>query len=643
MRRREALGVLLAGSGAAALAARPAESAPLSQPVQQRLRADAIVAVGGFAGDRMRRNISARLLVFDINPYVRLVEEHNYTDWNWIGEQPGKWLEAAILASSTFREAKLHDAAGMIFGRLLAAQQADGYLGITDTELRTPAHPVRGMDPYELYFTLHALVTAHEEWYEARAIPAARRLADYLIRYIGPGKAEFWARPKDTSISGHAIHHGFEGTLLIDPVMRLHLATGDAKYRTWCEWVVSNMDKWSTTNFYTNLDKVASGEMGINQLLPKTHAHTFQMNAQGLLRLYQATGDSSYLAKVRGAWRDIASKRTYITGGAGNKEYYEADYELSNGDEGVETCSVLSWLQLSQALLEITGDPAYADCMERTLWNHAFASQTWEADGYRYGVPLTGWKPTMYFTGPNCCSSNGPRMFAMLPTWIYSRGAAGLYVNQFIDSRARIEEGPGEMLEIVQRTNYPAGEKIELEITPAAPRRHAIHIRIPAWCATPMLRVNGSVQADVRPGGYARLERTWNRGDRIELSLPMEPKWIQGEHGNTGFWALMRGPVVYVIDGVWQNAEMQRRLAAGPGVPVLKMQGGGMPARPVALDPAGPGLAPFYQVPGRLYDGTEALFAMTPFGDLGRWYADPAARPSVKDKLYPYAVWIPAY
>jgi DUF1680 family protein len=640
MRRREAIAAIIAGAGAGAGAAHAAQ--PETRMRQMALHADAVLDVGGFAGERMRRSISARLSIFDVNPYVKMVEEHQYTEWNWLGEQPGKWLEAAILASGTFRNSQLHDAAAAILRRLIAAQLPDGYLGVTATSLRTPEHPLRGMDAYELYFTLHALLTAHEEWKNGEALSAAQRLADYILKYVGPGKAEFWARPKETTISGHAIHHGFEGTLLIDPIMCLHIVTGEPRYRTWCEWVVGNMDKWSTTNFYTNLDKVARGEMGMNQLLPKTHTHTFQMNAQGLLRLYQASGDPSYLNKVSGAWRDIVSKRMYITGGAGNKEYYEADYVVSNGDEGVETCSVLSWLQLSQALLEITGEPAYADVMERALWNHVFASQTWDADGYRYGVPLTGWKPTLYFTGPNCCSSNGPRMFAMLPGWIYGRGADGIYVNQFIDSKARLDV-QGEAVEVTQRTDYPSGETIALEIAPASPRQFAAHVRIPGWCKAPRLTVNGRAVADVRPGAYARLERKWTRGDRVELVLPMETKWTRGDRGNAGFWALVRGPVVYVLDGVWQSADVRERLAVGPGVPVLKLQANGMPPAPVSTASPDRSVAPFYRVPAKLYDGSDTMVTMAPFGNLGRWYADAAAKPAITERLYPYAVWIPAY
>src|SRR4051794_35020205 len=154
MRRREALAAIIAGSGAAFAGPSPEDAVqPHTRLRQRALRADEVLDTGGFGGDRMRRNISARLLVFDINPYVKLVEQHQYTEWNWLGEQPGKWLEAAILAPDTFRNSQLHESAATVLRRLIAAQQPDGYLGITDTALRTPDHPLRGMDAYELYFT----------------------------------------------------------------------------------------------------------------------------------------------------------------------------------------------------------------------------------------------------------------------------------------------------------------------------------------------------------------------------------------------------------------------------------------------------------------------------------------------------------
>src|SRR5262249_40181085 len=149
-------------------------------------------------------------------------------------------------------------------------------------------------------------------------------------------------------------------------------------------WVVANLDKWSGWDAFSKLDRVAEGALGMHQLQPYTHVHTFQMNFLGLLRLYEISGDALMLRKVRGAWDDTVRRQMYITGGVGVGEHYEPGvYKPVTGDVA-ETCATMSWLQLNQALLELTGDLKYADVTERLLWNHIFASQTVDGDSYRY-------------------------------------------------------------------------------------------------------------------------------------------------------------------------------------------------------------------------------------------------------------------
>jgi DUF1680 family protein len=43
------------------------------------------------------------------------------------------------------------------------------------------------------------------------------------------------------------------------------------------------------------------------------------------------------------------------------------------------------------------------------------------------------------------------------------------------------------------------------------------------------------------------IEREWRAGDRIELSLPMEWRWVKGRDSHAGRYALMRGPIVYCL------------------------------------------------------------------------------------------------
>jgi DUF1680 family protein len=206
----------------------------------------------------------------------------------------------------------------------VAAQEPGGYLGITDPALRSDEAPLRGMDPYELSFMLHGLMTASETWDDPLALQAACRLGDYFAAHIGPGKAEFWPgplRPPEnrgrrlkghSALAGHSVHYGWEGTLLVDPMLRLYQKTGVPRYLDWSRWVVGNIDRWSGWDAFSKLDRVADGTMGIHEVQPYVHSHTFQMNFLGFLRLYRITGDATLLRKVKAVWDDVASRQMYL-------------------------------------------------------------------------------------------------------------------------------------------------------------------------------------------------------------------------------------------------------------------------------------------------------------------------------------------
>ena len=606
----------------------------------------AVTEIGGFLGERCGANVE-RLLTFDVERYVRMVEEPKHRDWSWIGEQPGKWLEAAVEAGEQSHKAALREKAQVVLRRLVAAQEPGGYLGVTDPEVRTPRRPLRGMDPYELYFTLHALLTAHERWGDKAALAAARRLGDYLVEHVAPGKAEFWPVPNDVTIAGHSVHYGLEGTLLAYPMTRLHRLCGDAKYLAWSQWVVASIDRWSCSDTLSRLDQVAAGRMGIHQIQPNVHAHTLHMNLLGLLELYRVTGDASLLRKARGAWRDIIAYRMYLTGGVSVGEVYRHDHHLPNTGSVVETCATMSWMLLNQRLLELTGEPEFADIIERLLWNHLPAAQTADGDGWRYHTPLAGWKPEGCFTGPDCCSSSGPRIVAKLPTLIYAASADGLVVNQFVPSAARVKLSSGNEVAVRVVTDFPAGETVAVEVAPARAERFAVRVRLPGWCEEPRVAVNGeAVAVKERPPTYAVLEREWKQGDRVELRLPMHARWVAGHHTSSGLYAFVRGPVVFALDSIWADAGTRRALVGdGKGEPLPGLAG-------VVLDPDAPTagfapvrapagtLGPGYEVRIALDGGRRARATVLPFANIGTWYRSDAERRSRTGQRDAYAIWL---
>ncbi|HEV9035328.1 MAG TPA: beta-L-arabinofuranosidase domain-containing protein [Puia sp.] len=629
--------------------------------VERPVQPEDVTAIGGFAGSRIEKNQRNYIKTFDIAKYVGLMETRDFTGWDWRqGEQPGKWLEAAIWASTRTHDTALSNEAHIMLDRIIRSQAPDGYIGITSQTVRTPERPLGGMDAYELYFLEHALLTANDLWHDRAALRAARRLGDYFVRYIGPGKAEFWPSPlrppenKDkvlkgtmhSEIAGHSIHYGWEGTLFIDPMMRLYQETGDRRYYDWCKWVVNSIDKWSGWDSYSNLDKVAADSMPINKIQPYVHAHTFQMNFLGLLRMYAVSGDTSYLRKVEGAWKDIASRQLYITGGVSVGEHYERDYIKPLTGEMMETCATMSWMQLSQALLDITGDPKYADAMGRILWNNVFAEQTIDGDANHYFTPPNGVTPRGYYREPDCCMGSGERLLAMLPGFIYAKGAGrSIYINQFIASSTVIDG-----TRITQTTDFPESGKVTVSVGPAKAGVFAVYVRIPGWADSAVVAVNGVAVQRVRPGSYLKLERTWRSGDKIGVELPMQLHWVRHEHyektadrkpyktapDNDAPYALLRGPVVYALDDIWYKGDTA----------VFRPMDS---IRYVLSDPDGmrrigaPGpdiLGPGYEVRLILADGSETSIPVYPFANIGKWYRDAAHKPDSNAAVWKYAVWL---
>lgn len=629
--------------------------------------------IGGFFGDRVAKNKDVYLKQFPIENYVDFVKKQNHTAWDWTqAEQHGKWIESSIFAAAQSGDKELEKKVEEIFKQLVNLQESDGYLGPTAKEVRTAEHPLRGMDPYELYFVQHALITLTEELNNPQGLEAAKKLGDYFIKYIGPGKAEFWPSPDyhypenvgrvlagHSNIAGHSVHYGWEGSLLIDPMSRLYLKTGDKKYLDWCLWVVENIDKWSGFAAYSKLDAVADGTIGVDELQPYVHSHTFQMNFLGFLNLYRITGDESYLNKVKAAWDDIAERQMYITGGVSVAEHYEKGFIKPLSGHVVETCATMSWMQLTQYLLELTGDPKYADAMEKLTWNHVFAAQSEDGASCKYHTPPNGVKPQGYFRRPDCCTASGGRILAMMPTFIYAMKDNSIFINQFVQSEVDLSSVLGNKVTITQNTGYPETDNINIVVNASHKTKFALHIRIPSWAENATTKINGKTISGVVSGSYLILDREWKNKDHIEIQLPMELKWVKHENymdvkttrlpgGEIMYegklddanapYALMRGPVVYMVDNVWLD-ETSANYPKDVANDVAVMVTSSPQYKTIKTKEKDAILGPVYQVPVMI-NGQKKDVVMLPFSNVGKWYKDDKTKGDKNAATYSYAIWM---
>ena len=670
-----------------------------NQPVEglQKLSYDEIIDVGGTVGTRLKDAVDNYAMDYlygqMMDGYLREYENHSHSGWSWLeGEQPGKWLESMANAKWMDEDGSIEAAITDVVDRLAATQTTEdrsatgynqfaGYLGNATESIRN-SKPVKGMDPYEMYSTLNGLIRVYENYKEDnteladKSLDCAVKLADYLVATIGDEdtyvpyqdgtlstmhKTEFWplAITNGTTIAGHDVHQGWEGTLLIDPMMNLSEVVKDVSgqedksrvYSDWVDWAIANIDKWASSyrgygdTPYEDLDKVASGEMGIDEIQHYVHAHTFQMNFLGFLKKYQETGDSAYLDKVAGAWKDISSRQKYITGTVSVGEHYEAGHNLPNTGNVGETCATNSWTLLNNNLFELTGDAAYQQTVEDIIFNHMFATSTIDGDGYSYHRPLNG-TTDRFFTGPDCCSSSGMRMQSYVPYYIYSKSESEVYVNQFIESEVNIRLESGNTIHLKQTTDYPETDEIVLEVTDASAAT-VLNIRVPDWVKEPSVKINGEAVDAVTAGSYIAV--TVNDGDRVEITYPSELTWVEGDNSNDGLWAMKKGPMVYAIAAAFMSEEESQEaygsdIAIVSATSVLKPEDG----QPVQTE----GKVDFQdeRILGAGYRVTmttsrgEQEVTVVPYANIGQWYRVGEERPSDYNSAarYPYAIWISA-
>jgi glycosyl hydrolase family 127 (putative beta-L-arabinofuranosidase) len=95
---------------------------------------------------------------------------------------------------------------------------------------------------------------------------------------------------------------------------------------------------------------------------------------------------------------------------------------------------------------------------------------------------------------------------------------------------------------LIEETSYPFRGKVRMRINPSSPLAFPLLLRIPAWGAGTSIKVNGQRQPAPATGTFARIERTWKAGDRVDVEFPLEPRVSQWFNDSV---AVERGALVF--------------------------------------------------------------------------------------------------
>jgi DUF1680 family protein len=297
------------------------------------------------------------------------------------------------------------------------------------------------------------------------------------------------------------------------------------------------------------------------------HAVRAVYNYSGMADVAMETHDADYRSAVKSLWDNIVHKKYYVTGGVGSGETSEGfgpNYSLRN-NAYCESCSSCGEIFFQWKLGLTYHDAAYANLYEDTIYNALLGGLAMDGKTFYYPNPLDANRRRDSWHSVPCCVGNIPRTLLSMPTWMYSKGPDGVYVNLFVGSSVTLDNIVGTDVQMVQKTNYPWDGKVAITVNPTAAKRFSVRIRVPhrdgsvLYASTPSadgivaMKVNGAPVKQTIEKGYAVITRTWKTGDTIELDLPMtvqRVRSIERIEADRGKVALRYGPLVYNIEKV---------------------------------------------------------------------------------------------
>lgn len=429
--------------------------------------------------------------------------------------------------------------------KFAAAQQPDGYINtfytLTGLDKRWT-----NMDKHEMYCAGH-MIEAGVAYYQAtgkrKLLDVCIRMTDHMMSQFGPGKRHW--------VPGHE-----EIELAL---VKLYQTTQEQKYLDFAYWLLEERGHGhGTMGDEGKWDPVYYQDIVPVRRLTDISGHAVRCMYLycGMADVAALKNDTGYIAAIDRLWDDVVHRNMYITGGIGSSrdnEGFTEDYDLPNLDAYCETCASVGMVLWNQRMNQLTGDSKYIDILERSLYNGALAGISLGGDRFFYVNPLEskGDHHRQEWYGCACCPSQLSRFLPSIGNYIYASSDDALWVNLYIGNTGQIRIGETDIL-LTQETDYPWDGSVKLTISTSQPLEKEIRLRIPNWCKTYDLSINGKRINVSEEKGYAVI-KDWKSQDVIALDMDMPVEIVAADphvKENFGKRAIQRGPLVYCMEEI---------------------------------------------------------------------------------------------
>ena len=473
----------------------------------------------------------------------------------------GKSIET--IAYSLYRRpnAELEARADAIIDMYEKLQQEDGYLNAWFQRVQPGRRWTNLRDHHELYCAGH-LIEAAVAYYQAtgkrKLLDIMSRFADYMITVFGQGEGQ---------LRGYCGHEEVELALV-----KLGRVTGETKYLDLAKYFIDERgqephffteealrDGRDPKNFVQKTYEYSQSHLPVREQTKVVgHAVRAMYLYSGMADIATEYNDDTLTAALETLWDDLTTKQMYVTGGIGpaaSNEGFTDYYDLPNESAYAETCASVGLVFWANRMLGRGPNRRYADIMEVALYNGAMAGLSQDGKTFFYENPLESAGKHHRWTWHHCpcCPPNIARLLASVGSYMYAAADNEIAVHLYGESKARVPLAAGVTVQLSQTTRYPWDGAIRFEVNPDSAAKFALSLRIPEWAEGATLAINGAPVdlTAITVDGYARIEREWQAGDSVDLTLPLIPRTLFANpkvRQDAGRAALMRGPLVYCVE-----------------------------------------------------------------------------------------------
>ncbi len=433
----------------------------------------------------------------------------------WKGEFWGKLMISASRIAKYEHDEQLKTWLHEEALRLIATQDADGYLGtyrdrdyiqsMDMDEMKTNSC-IKGAWNWNLWgrkYTIWGLLMNYELNGDPVVLKAAERSMDHILSQL---------KAKQLRFSDTGTFHGVPSMSILKPLLKLYQLTKKPEYFERAKEIVDDCRR--ADGRHPNLIANAFSERPLGDWYPQpwqwAKVYENLSLADGLLEWYRLTGEAGVLEAMKRLQAKLNEHELNPMFSVGYNDQFANAARQLNGVS--EPCDVIHWIRFNYDLYLLTGEPKYVDAMELGFFNTYLAAiyrnGQWGARGVRshtfHHAILNGQSGMKH---QHCCVNNLPRTACDIASVTAAKDAAGtLYVAFYNDATAEVG---GDRVEI--SGGYPFRDEILVKLNKRTAGK--VRFRVPAWSARDLDR--GTWREFDAPAGESEYRLVFDLSPRL--------------------------------------------------------------------------------------------------------------------------------